>query len=132
MNYRNTPYLVPGMNIDFFFLFRYLSRVPNTGPVFGKKKIYSILVPVPFYWVFFPGTNTQKSSIYPPFRIGYLTRVLNVKYWKNSLLVPGQVSDFLARGVLKVNFLDEKKRQRDLPPLDFFSKILFFKKIVKN
>ena len=48
------------------------------------------------------------------------------KYWKNSLLEPGQVSDFLTRGVLKVSFVNEKKRQRVISKKNR-QKLIFFK-----
>ena len=39
--YRNTPYLVPGLNIDFNFLVRYIFA----GPKYMSKKIISFVFP---------------------------------------------------------------------------------------
>ena len=46
--------------------------------------------------------------------------------FEKSLLVPGQVSDFLTRGVLNVNLCSMKKDQRD--PLWTFYKQSYLKK----
>ena len=90
----------------------------------------SLLRPGPFYWVFDPGTNTRNRVF-----IGYLSPLLSRIFdpgTKCEKLIKltfstGLSIRFLNKGGTKSEFFKRKKRQR-VPPLDFFSKILFLKK----